>query len=286
MMLAVLMAWSLLSALQGGAATRVAVVGFQHQTEVEDRVESAIENALSRDGSIELLDGSLVSAAVKGIGYDGSINMSREEARRLGAAIGCDFFIIGLVKTMMRSERALESHGEAIIAVMIVDGRSGRLALFDFIAERSRPDQGDPMRSALRAAVDQLGRRAAAYPAQLIRYRAEQAQPAQLEPAEEMPEEGSPRAENFAPPQFLNRVKPEYTREADLAGISATVEVMATLSADGRVVDVEVTRWAGFGLDQAAINAAHQLKFKPAMRDGNPISVRAMIRYNFRLLSR
>jgi TonB family protein len=77
-------------------------------------------------------------------------------------------------------------------------------------------------------------------------------------------------------------VKPDYTAEAELADITATVEAMVVFGSSGELGRVEIIRWAGFGLDEAAERAIRQLKFKPATRDGDPISVRAMIRYNFR----
>ncbi|HSQ18969.1 MAG TPA: energy transducer TonB, partial [Blastocatellia bacterium] len=54
---------------------------------------------------------------------------------------------------------------------------------------------------------------------------------------------------------------------------------------NGEVGGIEMIRWAGFGLDASSERAIRQLKFKPATRDGNPINVRAMIRYNFRRVS-
>src|SRR6185295_14800186 len=86
----------------------------------------------------------------------------------------------------------------------------------------------------------------------------------------------------FTPPEFLNRVKPEYTDEAERADITATVEALAVFRADGTVGEIQITRWAGFGLDEAAARAVRQLKFKPARRNGRPASVRATVRYNFR----
>jgi outer membrane biosynthesis protein TonB len=45
---------------------------------------------------------------------------------------------------------------------------------------------------------------------------------------------------------------------------------------------VGLARWAGFGLDQAALDTARQLHFFPAMRDGVAIPLRVLLRYNFR----
>ena len=43
-----------------------------------------------------------------------------------------------------------------------------------------------------------------------------------------------------------------------------------------------VLAYPTFGLDEAAENAIRKLKFKPATRDGQAVSVRATVRYNFR----
>jgi TonB family protein len=99
---------------------------------------------------------------------------------------------------------------------------------------------------------------------------------------EDIPAEDSPRSSGFNPPEFLNRVKPDYPIEAEMADISATVEAMVVFRSNGQIGGIEITRWAGFGLDESSERAIRQLKFKPAAREGDPISVRAMIRHNFR----
>jgi TonB family protein len=106
--------------------------------------------------------------------------------------------------------------------------------------------------------------------------------PSTAEAIEEAPDEDSPRSVGFKPPEFLNRVKPEYTSEAELADITATVEAMVVFRSSGEVGEIDITRWAGFGLDDSAKRAIRQLKFKPATREGKSISARALIRYNFR----
>ena len=79
-------------------------------------------------------------------------------------------------------------------------------------------------------------------------------------------------------------MKPEYTPQADSSDISATVEARVVFKSDGQVGDIEIIMWAGFGLDESAAAAIRQLRFKPATRDGRPVSVRATVRYNFRRL--
>ncbi|HEY7543495.1 MAG TPA: energy transducer TonB [Blastocatellia bacterium] len=256
---------------------RVAVTGFAPAITEETReAERALAEALSLSERTVSVDSGLIKAALAG--YSTSINMSREEARRTGAAIGCDFFMTGKAEAIMRQSAG--PFGEALIGVMIVDGRSGRLALFDFIAERAATTE-----AAMAAAIRTMKTRAAGYVDEMIAFRAAREKIAPQVPnerVEDIPEENSPRAAGFKPPEFLNRVKPEYTDQAERADISATVEALAVFRANGEVGQIEVTRWAGYGLDESAIKAIRQLKFKPATRDGRAVSVRATVKYNFR----
>lgn len=265
---------------------RIAVLGFARASgrlaaSGEAAPETMLAETLARDGRIVLIDRALLEPALAGIGYSGSINMTRTEARAVGAAIGCDFFVTGKAEVLTRSERENQSHEEATIGVMMVDGRSGALAAFDFINEKAATTQ-----KAIASAVKILSQRAALYIDRMIEFRearnSQQAANSGDKRIEDIPDEGSPSAAGFAPPEFLNRVKPHYTDEADRADISATVEAMAVFHADGRVGYIEIIRWAGFGLDESAARAIRSLKFKPAEREGRPIGVRAMIRYNFR----
>jgi len=249
--------------------------------------ETALAEALSRDPRVAMIDHSMVRPALAGVGYDGSINMSRAEGRRLGAAIGCDFFIIGKTETLARSARENESHEEAYIGVMIIDGRTGTLVAFDSISENAATRE-----AALSRLLRTLGSHGARYIDRMIEFRAAMLEASRdgrdshpLEIVEDLPDEDSPRALGFKAPEFLNRMKPEYTMEAEQADITAVVEALVLFGYNGEVGRVEITRWAGFGLDESAERAIRQLKFKPATRDGKLISVRALIRYNFRRVS-
>jgi TonB family protein len=243
---------------------------------------NALESEFKKDRRVSLIEPSLLKPALAGVGYAGSINMSKGEARRIGAAIGCDFFITGKAETVTRSERKGESHEEGYVGLMIVDGRTGALALFDFAAEKAPTRE-----SALNQLAKTIESRSQSYVDKLVEYRARQMSIQSSggsisERIEELPAEGSPQSMGFTPPEFMNRVKPEYTAEAERADISATVEATAVFHASGEVGEVEIIRWAGFKLDESAERAIRQLKFKPAMRDGKLIGVRATVQYNFR----
>jgi TonB family protein len=290
----------LTGAVPWGAPTqrplRVALIGFAPFAPIGNgaearAIESCFKDALARDARVSITESSQLRSALAGIKYDGSINMSKDEARRLGAAIGCDFFIVGKAEVFTRSEREREEHEEAFTGVMIVDSRSGALAVFDFVDGRASTKV-----AALDVLIRSLNAKAALYAGRMNDYRVRrEAAPAQglpshagdanapdFEKVEDMPDAELAVGAGFKAPEFLNRVKPEYTDEAGRADITATVEALAVFRANGEVGEIEITRWAGFGLDEAAERAIRQLKFRPATRNGRPVSVRASVRYNFR----
>lgn len=86
-------------------------------------------------------------------------------------------------------------------------------------------------------------------------------------------------------PVVVSEVKPDYTPEAKAARIQGTVLLDAVVLADGNVGDVMVARSLDttYGLDQRAVDAARQWKFKPGTKDGKPVAVRVSIELKFTL---
>jgi TonB family protein len=85
-------------------------------------------------------------------------------------------------------------------------------------------------------------------------------------------------------PQILGRPTPGYTDEARRNQIEGSVKVSVLLKADGTVSDIRVARGLGYGLDEKAIEAARQLRFVPAQKDGRAVSVRLFLEFKFSLL--
>jgi len=82
----------------------------------------------------------------------------------------------------------------------------------------------------------------------------------------------------------LTKVDPEYSEEARKAKYSGTVMLEVIVDMEGRARDIRVSRSLGMGLDEKAVEAVTKWKFKPGMKDGRPVNVRALIEVNFRLL--
>ena len=95
-----------------------------------------------------------------------------------------------------------------------------------------------------------------------------------------------PRAGTILPPRVVRTVKAVYTSEARRAGIEGTVLVDATVLDDGSVgEDVNVIRSLDtkFGLDDEAVKASKQWKFRPATKDGKPVAAHVIIEHAFTL---
>lgn len=73
-------------------------------------------------------------------------------------------------------------------------------------------------------------------------------------------------------PKPLNSPQPRYTNEARDHQVEGTVTMRVLIGADGLVKQVKVVKGLPDGLDEEAIKAAYKLKFKPAMKDGQPVA--------------
>ena len=85
-------------------------------------------------------------------------------------------------------------------------------------------------------------------------------------------------------PKLLKKTEPEYTEGARAGKIQGTVVLGVDISPDGTAGNFEVLRTLEPGLDQKAIDAVQQWRFQPGMKAGAPVTVRATIEVNFRLM--
>ena len=88
---------------------------------------------------------------------------------------------------------------------------------------------------------------------------------------------------SFQPPELLERSFPLYTEEARKARIEGIVILNGTVRRNGTVDNIEVLRGLGYGLDEAAIRAFADSRFRPATRDGVPVDYSFTIEISFAL---
>jgi TonB family protein len=88
-----------------------------------------------------------------------------------------------------------------------------------------------------------------------------------------------------SPPILLKQVEPGYTEEAQAARVRGTVVLQVEIEASGKIATshIGVIRSLGLGLDEKAIEAVKQWKFKPATNNGTPVTAKATFEVNFRL---
>jgi TonB family protein len=80
-----------------------------------------------------------------------------------------------------------------------------------------------------------------------------------------------------------DKPRPEYTAEGRSLKLEGDVVLDVVFLASGHVQVNRVISGLGHGLDESASRAAQQIKFKPALREGQPVDYPARVRIEFRL---
>ena len=81
--------------------------------------------------------------------------------------------------------------------------------------------------------------------------------------------------------QILKKPEPSYTREGRRHLTKGFVVLRMILSADETVKHIEVVKGLPDGLTEKAMEVAQKIKFKPAKKDGKPVSVWVEVEYGF-----
>ena len=82
-------------------------------------------------------------------------------------------------------------------------------------------------------------------------------------------------------PLPIRKVDPKYPREAIRQNIEGEVVLYAIIRANGSVDSIQVLRHLDPVLDQCAVQALAQWKFRPAARNGEPVDVEAIVHIPF-----
>ncbi len=90
-------------------------------------------------------------------------------------------------------------------------------------------------------------------------------------------------AAKITPAEILSKPTPIYTEEARTKHIEGEVLLEVVFEASGKIHVLRVVRGLGHGLDDAAVRAAQQIHFKPALRDGQPSDSTAILHIIFQI---
>ena len=84
-------------------------------------------------------------------------------------------------------------------------------------------------------------------------------------------------------PQLIFAPDPEFSDEARRAKYQGVCVVSLIVDAQGNPQRVQVVRHLGMGLDEKAVEAVRQYRFKPAMENGKPVLVELNVEVNFQI---
>lgn len=239
-----------------------------------------LETILSK--KFQILDDSLAEAVSQNFGEQNIFNLTTEDAQNFGQAIGSHFFILTKSETLRRSiEEKPKFYIESYAVVYLVSSRTGRLIFWKLESFRSPTNLESEKK--LTASMENLAREISENIKQTLEKERQEISPSNLE---ELPEENSAAAKNFRSPLPYRRLKPEYTNTANLYGITATVDAAVELDAEGEVKNIEITRWAGYGLDESVEAVIRKMQWRAAERNGKSLPIRVLLRYNFKKIDR
>ncbi len=97
------------------------------------------------------------------------------------------------------------------------------------------------------------------------------------------PKQTDDTAGKLVPAEVVFKPTPAYTPEARNLRIEGEVVLEVVFEATGKLRVVRVVQGLGHGLDETAMHAAEQIRFKPAKRDGQPSDYTALVHIVFQL---
>ncbi len=85
-------------------------------------------------------------------------------------------------------------------------------------------------------------------------------------------------------PELEDQTEPDYSDEARIGRHEGVVGVEAEIDVDGLPRNLRIVRILGLGLDEKALEAVRQWRFRPARLDGKKVACRVLLEINFTLL--
>lgn len=236
-----------------------------------DSFVSAVRAQLSTQ--FKIIDDGIAESAYRSVAVEDPYNLSTAEARSVGEVIGVNNFIILRSKIQRRASLGRPAYFEGYAIAYVVESRTGQL-LGWFIESVEGPDEKyAAAKLAIRA--DKLSKNIGdALKVNRFIYSRD---PKFIE----VPPENSPLAKGLRTPVPYRRMRPEYTELASMYGVKATIDIEVDIDADGSIARTSIERWAGFGLEDSVEKTVRAMNWRPAMRDGKPLPMRVLLRYNF-----
>ena len=250
-------------------AQRIAII--EPQAERIEGLATGIRAELA--GGIKTLDESLTHAAFNSVIVADPFNLTTQESRRIGEVLGVGNFILLRSAIQRRASIEKPAYFEGYAIAYVVNSRSG--SLIGWFRESVEAATEKDAREKMITRTATLAERITAS------LKADQFSIVRDARFEEVPPEGSLLAKGLRTPVPYRRMRPEYTELASSYGVRATVDIEVDIDSDGSIVRTSIERWAGFGLDESVEKAVRSMNWRPAERNGKPLPMRILLRYNF-----
>jgi protein TonB len=91
---------------------------------------------------------------------------------------------------------------------------------------------------------------------------------------------------SVVPPKLIHSVDPKFSNAARDKKFSGKVQVYFWVGKDGIPSHLKIIRGVGYGLDENAVEAIRQYRFKPATLNGEPVIVDMYIDVNFQIFDK
>lgn len=95
---------------------------------------------------------------------------------------------------------------------------------------------------------------------------------------------GARLGQKISAPQLIYKVEPEFSEAARKAKYQGVVVLAIEVGPDGRPRNLRVLETLGLGLDEKAIEAVSQWRFRPGYQNGRPVVTSATVEVRFRLM--
>lgn len=101
--------------------------------------------------------------------------------------------------------------------------------------------------------------------------------------AQQSGDPSKPRDPSDSRPVMINNPQPSYTTKAQSEGLQGVVRARVLVDSDGTVKKVRIMTGLPYGLSYQAMDAAYQMIFKPARKNGQPVAYWLPVEVEFHL---
>lgn len=226
--------------------------------------------------SHKIINRDLAKAVFQSVAFENPYNLTTEEARNFGNAVGCEYFLLLKAENLRRQSLSKPFYYEAYATAFLVSTRTGRLVLWSL--KNAEADSAEEAQAKLSENFDGL----AAEIIEKISIAGKDERAETLPDVKEIPPESDPDSKNFRAPLPYRRLRPVYTPTANLYGVTATIDALVDIDEKGAITRLEIIRWAGYGLDESVSRTIREMQWRAGSYRDKTLPIRVLLRYNFK----